>query len=88
MPRSNTTKLKRAAGALGTALLALAARAETIPDIAPVAEEIHASSLQPDWYRKGVFMEIYVRGYQDSNGDGKGDLKGLTSGWITCSRLA
>lgn len=25
----------------------------------------------------GAFMQIYVRGYQDSNGDGKGDLQGL-----------
>ena len=34
--------------------------------------------LPPDW-RRGVFMEIYVRAYQDSDGDGIGDLQGLTS---------
>lgn len=34
---------------------------------------------QGDWYRSAVFMEIFVRSYQDSNGDGIGDLPGLTS---------
>jgi alpha-glucosidase len=33
----------------------------------------------PDWYRHAVFYEVYVRSFQDSNGDGIGDLKGLTS---------
>jgi alpha-glucosidase len=33
----------------------------------------------PDWYRNAVFYEVYVRSLQDSNGDGIGDLKGLTS---------
>lgn len=34
------------------------------------------SRLSADW-SQGVFIEIYVRGYQDSNGDGIGDLRGL-----------
>jgi alpha-glucosidase len=33
----------------------------------------------PDWYRHAVFYEVYVRSFQDSNGDGIGDLPGLTS---------
>ncbi|GAA5215837.1 alpha-amylase family glycosyl hydrolase [Corallincola platygyrae] len=37
------------------------------------------SELSPFWYQKGVFMEIYVRGYKDSDGDGIGDFNGLTS---------
>lgn len=32
---------------------------------------------QEDW-QHGAFMEIFVRSYKDSNGDGIGDLKGLT----------
>jgi glycosidase len=32
-----------------------------------------------DWYRHAVFYEVFVRSYQDSNGDGKGDLPGLIS---------
>ncbi len=34
------------------------------------------SPLSADWSH-GAFIEIYVRGYQDSNGDGIGDLRGL-----------
>ena len=30
------------------------------------------------WYKDAIFYEVYVRAYKDSNGDGHGDLKGLT----------
>ncbi|MGZ3420998.1 MAG: alpha-amylase family glycosyl hydrolase [Polyangiales bacterium] len=33
----------------------------------------------PDWYRHAIFYEVNTRSFQDSNGDGLGDLKGLTS---------
>lgn len=36
------------------------------------------STLSSNW-RDGVFMEIFVRAYKDSNGDGVGDLQGLIS---------
>jgi maltose alpha-D-glucosyltransferase / alpha-amylase len=32
----------------------------------------------PRWYRRAVFYEILVRGFYDANGDGTGDLPGLT----------
>ncbi|WP_257453533.1 alpha-amylase family glycosyl hydrolase [Archangium lipolyticum] len=32
-----------------------------------------------EWYRHAVFYEVFVRSFQDSNGDGKGDLPGLIS---------
>ncbi|MGY3436839.1 MULTISPECIES: beta-galactosidase BglA [unclassified Marinovum] len=31
-----------------------------------------------DWWRGGVIYQIYPRSYQDSNGDGIGDLNGIT----------
>jgi maltose alpha-D-glucosyltransferase/alpha-amylase len=33
----------------------------------------------PEWYRRAVFYEVLIRGFQDSTGDGTGDLRGLTS---------
>lgn len=35
------------------------------------------SALAEGWADGAAFIEIYVRGYQDSDGDGKGDLAGL-----------
>jgi len=32
------------------------------------------------WWRDAVFYEIYIRSFQDSNGDGIGDLNGVTAG--------
>lgn len=34
-------------------------------------------TLAKNWRQGAVFMEIFVRGYQDSDGDGIGDLRGL-----------
>lgn len=33
---------------------------------------------EPDWWRGAVIYEIYPRSFQDSNGDGIGDLRGIT----------
>ena len=46
-------------------------------DISPVAPSSASSALPADWHR-GAFMEIFVRAYRDTNGDGIGDLKGVT----------
>jgi maltose alpha-D-glucosyltransferase / alpha-amylase len=32
----------------------------------------------PEWFKRAVFYEVLVRGFADSNGDGTGDLRGLT----------
>ncbi len=36
-------------------------------------------SADKDWWRGAVIYQIYPRSYQDSNGDGIGDLKGITA---------
>ncbi|MCB9105762.1 MAG: maltose alpha-D-glucosyltransferase [Anaerolineales bacterium] len=33
----------------------------------------------PLWYKNAIFYEVHLRSYCDSNGDGKGDLPGLTT---------
>jgi len=38
--------------------------------------EIHLHK-DPDWWRGAVIYQIYPRSFQDSNGDGIGDLKGI-----------
>ncbi len=32
-----------------------------------------------DWYKEAIFYEVFVRAFADGNGDGIGDLAGLTS---------
>ncbi len=38
-----------------------------------------AKPVASDWWKHAVFYEIYPRSFADSNGDGIGDLKGITS---------
>lgn len=42
-------------------------------------EDTPAKDRDPDWFKRAVFYEVLVRTFQDSNGDGIGDLKGLTA---------
>jgi alpha-amylase len=46
-------------------------------DLSPVPFQPVATPLPPHW-QHGVFMEIFVRAWKDSDGDGIGDLRGLT----------
>jgi alpha-glucosidase len=38
-----------------------------------------ADLARPDWWREGVLYQVYPRSFADANGDGIGDLAGVTS---------
>jgi glycosidase len=65
-----------------TLLLALApaagARPPARPQTAPPASA-GVVQWQHDWARGAVFYEVFVRSFEDSDGDGVGDLRGLTA---------
>jgi len=68
---------QRAAALLS--LLAITSGAAAAPiDLSTVAPTATPVTLPAHW-QHGAFMEIFVRAYQDSDGDGMGDLKGLIS---------
>jgi glycosidase len=69
----------RLLNSLLVACLVLSGPAWAAPiDLSPVPAQPSAVKLPKDWHH-GVFMEVFVRAYQDSDGDGVGDLRGLIS---------
>lgn len=71
VPFDNEADARAALAALGNASASL--------DLAPVVPNDIDSGLAANWADHANFIEIYVRGYQDSDGDGIGDLQGLIS---------
>ncbi|RKG92450.1 alpha-amylase family glycosyl hydrolase [Corallococcus terminator] len=63
------------------ALLSACARSSTPPTVSPPTPGTVtlAAPAGDGWYRGAVFYEVFVRSFQDSNGDGVGDLPGLIS---------
>ena len=47
--------------------------------VAQETTSLPKKTTDPDWWKHTVFYEIYPRSFADSNGDGIGDLKGITS---------
>jgi maltose alpha-D-glucosyltransferase/alpha-amylase len=63
--------------------LQAAAESSVTPFAAPPGERVPDFTLErprdPEWYRRALFYEVLIRGFQDANGDGTGDIKGLTA---------
>ncbi|MDE3063085.1 MAG: alpha-glucosidase [Acidobacteriota bacterium] len=66
--------LSLGAGALFAASLTAHAQAASTPSARQASTETSGN----EWWRHAVIYEIYPRSFQDSNGDGIGDLKGVT----------
>jgi maltose alpha-D-glucosyltransferase / alpha-amylase len=47
--------------------------------VRPAPTTTVAISEEADWYKDAIVYELHVRAYMDSDGDGRGDLRGLTS---------
>jgi glycosidase len=69
----------RLPAALAACALAAAAAVAEVPatDLSPMPVRDPGSAL-PEGWQHGAFMEIFVRGFRDSDGDGIGDLRGIT----------
>lgn len=48
---------------------------EPVPD---TFGDLPPEERDPQWYQRAVFYEVLIRSFHDSNGDGTGDIKGLT----------
>jgi glycosidase len=76
------TQFSRAVAAIACGAIVLVA-APAAPAAAPVATAAPTAPAAPrqwdlDWAEGAVFYEVFVRSFQDSDGDGIGDFRGLT----------
>ncbi|MDA8035134.1 MAG: maltose alpha-D-glucosyltransferase [Actinomycetota bacterium] len=43
------------------------------------SRDVPSLATEPDWYKDAILYELHIRAFSDSDGDGRGDLRGLAS---------
>jgi alpha-glucosidase len=66
------------AAALFLGQAALVAAGQTAPAKSPATKPAVSQQSELDWWKNAVIYEIYPRSFQDTTGDGIGDLNGIT----------